>query len=154
LVALITASFYSEANYTDLGCSSLKLINLLLFATLATSAIDAVADDDAIAIENASEPSLTMPNEPCPAAFFQLPLHPQARLCQVFADQLPASLTYHADTDQQSAIAFYQQQLGQAESESNLKGRIVLQYKSTAQTIIISEDGSGSQIDILVKASD
>ena len=113
-----------------------------------------MANDDVIAIESASAESLYMPNDPCPTAFFQLPLYPHARLCQVFADQLPASLTYHADTDQESAKAFYQQQLGEAESESILKGRIVLQYKSTAQIIVISDDGSGSQIDILVKAND
>jgi hypothetical protein len=136
------------------GYSSLKLTKVLLIAALATSAIDAVGNDETTVIESASLGSLQMSNESCPGGFFQLPLYPQARLCQVFADHLPASLTYHADTDQQSVVAFYRQQLGPAERENMLKGRRILQYKNAMQTIIISNDGSGSQIDILVKASD
>ena len=131
----------------------MKLIKLLIVAALATSTIDAVANDDAVVVKSASVAALSLSKETCPPAFFQLPLYPQARLCQVFSGHLPASLIYHADTDQQSAVAFYQQQLGQAESERSFKGRTILQYKSAGQIIVISDDGRGSQIDILIKAS-
>jgi hypothetical protein len=90
----------------------------------------------------------------CPDDFFELPLHPEARMCQIFAEELPASLVYHANADQETTKDYYLTTLGQAESEETLKGRIVLQYKSGDHIIIISEDGNGSQVDILVKVQD
>ena len=48
---------------------------------------------------------------------------------------------------------FYINQLGQAESEETLRGRIVLQYSNGQQVLIISKDGQGSQIDILIKSA-
>ena len=88
----------------------------------------------------------------CPDSFFDLPLYPEANLCLVFDQELPASLTYHAKASQDITKDFYKQQLGPALSEEQLKGRIVLQYKGGEQTIIISPDGAGSQVDILVKS--
>lgn len=103
---------------------------------------------------NANETTIASDTQVCPPEFFQLPLHPQASLCLVFDETLPASLTYHAKADQNSTKTFYTDQLGQAQSEESLKGRIVLQYKNGEQTIVISPDGAGSQVDILVKNND
>jgi hypothetical protein len=154
LVALIAVNFYSEVNSIDVGYSSLKITKVLRVVILACSVLAGGANADVVVIDSPLMASFAMSDGPCPADFFQLPLHPQARLCRVFADELPASLTYHVDTDQQSASAFYQQQLGQAQSIRSLKGRTILQYKGKQQTIIISDDGKGSQIDILVKSRD
>ena len=88
----------------------------------------------------------------CPADFYQLPIYPGASLCQVFAEQLPASLTYHAKAQQDEARAFFIQQLGEAEAEKSLKGRILLEYNGGSQIIVISKDGDGSQVDVLVKS--
>ena len=88
----------------------------------------------------------------CPDDFFQLPLFPQANLCQIFAEELPASMTYHAKATPQSTKDFYQQQFGQADKESLLKGRIVLEYSNSEKIVIISQDGAGSQVDMLVKS--
>ena len=90
----------------------------------------------------------------CPDDFFQLPLYPLARMCQIFAEELPASLVYHSNADQEMTKAYYLRTLGQAESENTLKGRTVLQYKNGDHIIIISQDGDGSQVDILVKEQD
>ena len=90
----------------------------------------------------------------CPDDFFQLPLYPQARMCQIFAEELPASLIYHSNADQETTKAYYLESLGQAESEYTLQGRIVLQYKNGDHIIIISKDGDGTQVDILVKDQD
>jgi hypothetical protein len=125
------------------------IVNLKIASLLAASAFAAQANDELTAI---SEGMMT---QSCPDDFFELPLFPEASLCQIFADQLqlPASLSYHAKSDQQSTKEFYQQLLGEAESEETLKGRILMQYQNGEKIIIISEDGNGSQVDILVKTS-
>lgn len=91
--------------------------------------------------------------EPCPAEFYALPLYPEAKLCQLFDDALPASLTYHASTDQQSTQEFYTKELGIADSIKELKGRIVLEYENANKIIIISKDGAGTQVDVLIKSA-
>ncbi len=89
--------------------------------------------------------------QPCPNAFYQLPLFPEASLCQIFDDGLPASLTYHAKASQQQAQAFYEEKMGQADSTQLVKGRIQLAFNNSDTIIILSEDGSGTQVDVLVK---
>jgi hypothetical protein len=88
----------------------------------------------------------------CPKDFYTVPLYPNAKFCQLFAEELPASMSYFAVSDQQTAKAFYLEQLGQAEDEKMLKGRIILQYSNGQKVVIISKDGQGSQIDILIKS--
>lgn len=89
----------------------------------------------------------------CPADFYTLPLYPNAKFCQLFEQGLPASMSYFAISDQQSAKNFYINQLGQAEDEKMLNGRIVLQYSNGQKVVVISKDGQGSQIDILIKSA-
>ncbi|GAB2687274.1 hypothetical protein GCM10027170_18180 [Aliiglaciecola aliphaticivorans] len=93
-----------------------------------------------------------MTSQTCPEEFYSLPLFPNPKLCQVFAPELPASLTYHAVTDQQSAMGFYTEKLGQADQVKTLKGRIMMQYDDAKKIIILSKDGAGTQIDVLVKS--
>lgn len=88
---------------------------------------------------------------PCPTDFISMPLYPEARFCQIFSDIPPASLTYHADTDIDHVRSFYLQLMGEAQSEDMLAGRVLLQYQNGNQIIVISRDGEGSQVDILVK---
>ncbi|MDO6695123.1 hypothetical protein Q4574_17630 [Aliiglaciecola sp. 3_MG-2023] len=96
--------------------------------------------------------TLQMTSQTCPEEFYSLPLFPAPKLCQVFAPELPASLTYHAATDQQSALGFYIEKLGQADQVKTLKGRIMMQYDDAKKIIILSKDGAGTQIDVLVKS--
>lgn len=120
----------------------MKIITKALAACLCVFTLNVSAQE---------QPSATN-STPCPSSFFDLPLYPLARLCLVFDQQLPASLTYHAKADQDTTKGFYLEQLGQAQSEQSSKGRIVLQYNSGKHTIVISPDGAGSQVDILVKS--
>ena len=89
----------------------------------------------------------------CPEEFYTLPVYPDAKFCQLFAEELPASMSYFAVSDQQTAKAFYVEQLGQAEDEKMLHGRIVLQDSNGQKVVVISKDGQGSQIDILIKSA-
>jgi hypothetical protein len=90
----------------------------------------------------------------CPENFYTLPLYPNAKFCQLFAEELPASMSYFASSNQQTTKAFYVEQLGQAEDEKMLHGRIVLQYFNGQKVVVISKDGQGSQIDILIKSEE
>lgn len=95
--------------------------------------------------------SATSAQTQCPADFYQVPLVSSASYCQLFADDLPASMSYYSGMSQQDSKSFYLTTLGQPDRESTEKGRFVLSYQQGQQTIIISADKQGSQIDILVK---
>jgi hypothetical protein len=123
----------------------LKSLKLTLASILVAGTFHTFAEDEVSVAAN------NIDMQSCPNDFFQLPLYPQARMCQIFADELPASLVYHSDADQETTKAYYVESLGQAETENTLKGRIVLQYNNGDHIIIISEDGNGSQVDILIK---
>jgi hypothetical protein len=69
----------------------------------------------------------------------------------MFDDSFPATLTYHAKTDLQSAANFYLSELGQTSKDSWVKGRRVLHFVNNNPIVIISSDGAGSQVDILMK---
>jgi hypothetical protein len=90
----------------------------------------------------------------CPQFFYQLRLSEDARLCHIFADQLPASLSYHSDHSPAQTQAFYLAQITQPVKVSKVKDRTVIEYKNRNKIIIISKDGTGSQIDILVTANE
>ena len=124
----------------------------LLKLILKVSALLAMTSSG-LSLAESLETETTVNVQSCPQNFYALPLYPNAKFCQIFAEQPPASLTYFAISDQQTAKAFYLEQLGQAEDEQMLKGRIVLQYANGQKVVIISKDGQGSQIDILIKSA-
>lgn len=138
-------NFYSKQKFWFEGICLLNLMLKVCVLWLSLSFTAAMADDHA-----ADTPKY---NQTCPEDFYSLPLYPNAKYCQLFAEELPASLSYFALSDQQTAKTFYLEKLGQAEAESMLKGRIVLQYAKGQKVVIISKDGQGSQVDILVKST-
>ncbi len=106
-------------------------------------------------IANAQQPEQTdsYTTQACPASFYSVPLQADAKFCQIFAESMPASISYFAPSTQQQARAFFIAQLGEADSEQSLHGRIVLQYAGGQTVLVISEDGQGTQIDMLIKSS-
>lgn len=86
----------------------------------------------------------------CPELFYELTISGDARLCQIFADQLPASLSYHSDNSPAVTEAFYRAQLREPLKVSKVKNRTLIEYENRNKIIVISKDGKGSQIDILV----
>jgi hypothetical protein len=93
----------------------------------------------------------TKASTPCPESFHQLPVYPNAKLCQMFDDTFPATLTYHAAVDIDTAASFYIKALGKTNKNIQVKGRRVLHFNSDNPIIIISKDGQGSQVDVLMK---
>lgn len=111
----------------------------------------AIFAQNVFAEQDAALPEVSI--QTCPENFYALPLYPKAKFCQLFAEKIPASMSYFALSDQQTTKQFYIEKLGQAENEQMLKGRIVLQYNQGQRVLVISKDGQGSQIDILVKTA-
>ena len=139
-------SFYSKHKFWGEEISLLKLMcKASILLTLSSNGV-------LQAQELQTETNVSVQN--CPADFYTLPLYPNAKFCQLFAEELPASMSYFAISDQQTTKAFYIEKLGQAEDEEMLKGRIVLQYSNGQKVVVISKDGQGSQIDILIKSAD
>ena len=64
---------------------------------------------------------------------------------------LPASMSYFANLKQEAVKDFYLEKLGMPKQNLVEKGRNLLTYPDRQLTIVISEDGAGSQIDILLK---
>jgi hypothetical protein len=87
----------------------------------------------------------------CPTQFHELPLAPSAGFCQVFDQELPASMSYFANLNQAAVKDFYLEALGTPNQDVMEKGRNLLNYQDRQLTIVISPDGIGSQIDILLK---
>lgn len=100
---------------------------------------------------SAQEAMTSSSHQACPPEFYAVPVYPQSKLCLPFADSLPASMSYHALADTKSVEDYYITALGSANQSQQMKGRLVLSFADGQQTIIISPDGSGSQVDILVK---
>lgn len=93
----------------------------------------------------------TNTGKPCPNEFHQLPVYPGAKLCQLFDDTFPATLTYHAKVGIDVAANFYLKELGDTSKDAQIKGRRVLRFNNDNPIVIISKDGQGSQVDILMK---
>ncbi|WP_088330500.1 hypothetical protein [Lacimicrobium sp. SS2-24] len=88
----------------------------------------------------------------CPERFHAIPLTTDAKFCQQFDDKLPASLSFFSAGTPELTLDYYLSQMTAAQ-HSNSKGRQVLQSQQGHWVIVISQDGEGSQVDILVKAN-
>lgn len=85
----------------------------------------------------------------CPNEFHSLAVHDEAKLCQIFDSTNPSSMVYHVKEAPDDAIAFFlqNQNLSMASSENN---RTLIMNDSKTHRVIVSPDGNGSQIDILI----
>ncbi|GAB3011936.1 hypothetical protein [Bowmanella dokdonensis] len=99
-----------------------------------------------LAIVAASQP-LAQQSE-CPAGFHDMPMMPEARFCQLFDGGVPASLSYFVALAPAQALSFYQQELG--EQDARVESHRYVMEKAN-WVVVISPDGTGSQIDILIK---
>ena len=97
----------------------------------------------------ASSSALTAPvTSDCPAEFHGIAIHQQAKLCQIFDDGKPASMVYHVDALPSETLDFYTTQ-ATLEVESSVSGRTLLLSSDKRSRVVISADGTGSQIDLL-----
>ncbi|MBO1256354.1 hypothetical protein J3L16_11740 [Alteromonas sp. 5E99-2] len=85
----------------------------------------------------------------CPNKFHSLTVHEEAKLCQIFDSTPPFSMVYHVKEMPDDVIAFFlrNKNLSMASRENN---RTLIMNDSKTHRVVVSPDGNGSQIDILV----
>jgi hypothetical protein len=71
----------------------------------------------------------------------------------VFAADLPASMIFYVPQLPEAVIAFYKQNTTTFNTTRHVKDRVLLQSEDKNTTLIISSDGKGTQVDVLVKSS-
>jgi len=103
-----------------------------------------------LSFKAAAQSSLGNPNlSTCPKDFHSIEIHHDAKLCQIFDEGLPATLVYHIKmTPAQAETHFVQ--IDNLSKRSTVRGRTLLSDDEDSKRVIISPDGEGSQIDILV----
>ncbi|MFC3092625.1 hypothetical protein DRW07_00220 [Alteromonas sediminis] len=85
----------------------------------------------------------------CPENFHSIALHQDAKLCQIFDEGLPATLVYHLKLSPNQVVTYYTQADG-FEVRSVVGERTLISNNQDSKRIVISPDGKGTQIDILV----
>lgn len=104
-----------------------------------------------MAIANDGENQNTVPkSEACPENFSDIKVPRDGKLCQVFATDFPASMIFFVPQTPESVVEYYQQNQQSLVSVRKVKNRTMLQSEDKSTTVIISADGKGTQVDILV----
>lgn len=135
----------------------MSTITSLLTVTMTGIAITCIAFSAAskpLVKENAlPENDLAIKTENCPQSFYSITLPEGGKLCQVFAADFPASMIFHVPSSPQQVVDFYAKNDSIFSSSKRVKDRFMLQSKDKNTTLIISADGNGAQVDVLVKKS-
>jgi hypothetical protein len=105
---------------------------------------------NAICAESRHVKTESAPPSFCPSTFYNVKLTRDASACHVFADELPASITYHSKLTSNELQHFFRQQIGGPVTQSLSQNRILIRQENDQTIIVISRDGTGSQVDILV----
>jgi hypothetical protein len=111
------------------------LLSTFMLPAIATSALS-------------TQPQITT----CPATFHQVVIHNEARQCQRFDTQLPASLIYFVAATPDAMLAYYLTTMPELDIKAKIHDRVLLVSTDESVRIVVSADGKGAQIDILVTA--
>ncbi|MGQ8365290.1 hypothetical protein [Glaciecola sp. 1036] len=87
----------------------------------------------------------------CPSVFNAVNIPQDGKLCQVFAADYPASMIFFVPKTPEEVVSYYQQNES-FKNATQVKDRFMLQSEDKNTTLIISKDGGGTQVDILVKS--
>lgn len=96
--------------------------------------------------------SIDMPTSECPEQFNSIKLPVDGKLCQVFAADYPASMVIHIPNSPEEVISQYLANHPSLKRKNSTHTRTMLQSDDKNTTLIVSPDGSGTQMDILVKS--
>ena len=130
----------------------MSLVKSLL--TLSICCVSVAASSESQVTESPTVTSgLAIETETCPSSFYKIQLPSGGKLCQVFAAELPASMIFHVPVSPQKVIDFYAQNDAMFSTSKQVKDRFMLQSNDKNTTLIISADGDGAQVDVLVKKS-
>lgn len=86
----------------------------------------------------------------CPESFHTFPLPANAKQCQRFDADLPATMVFHAAVPDQKLIDQYQSAYPGLQKISTIQGRTLLTADNNNIRVVISPDKHGSQVDIMM----
>jgi hypothetical protein len=90
-------------------------------------------------------------SEGCPVNFNKVSIPLNGKLCQIFAADFPASMILFVPQTPEEVVQYYLAS-GSFIEPKKIKKRTILKSTDNNTTLIISKDGSGTQVDILVKS--
>jgi hypothetical protein len=91
-------------------------------------------------------------SEDCPANFNKVSIPVNGKLCQIFAADFPASMILFIPQTPEEVIQYYLASSDSFVEPKKIKKRTMLKSTDNNTTLIISKDGDGTQVDILVKS--
>lgn len=131
-----------------------------MLCTLLCLSLQAIANEETLPQSSASEAQepkaannatlSQIDTQTCPNNFYDVKLPSNGKLCQVFASDLPASMIFFVPQNPSEVVAFYKQDPSEFTTTKQVKQRYLLQSDDKNTTLIISNDGKGTQVDVLV----
>ncbi|MCW8092837.1 hypothetical protein [Alteromonas sp. ASW11-130] len=99
----------------------------------------------------AADDSATQPEiQTCPSSFFSIHLPASAKQCQLFDGDTPASMIFFSPENKDALIKHFQSTVPSLKITSTFNGYTLLTGEHDTLRIIVSTDGKGSQVDVLV----
>ena len=94
---------------------------------------------------------LSVRAEGCPEKFNQIDIPINGKLCQIFAADFPASMILFVPQSPEEVVEYYLSSSINFIEPKVIKQRTMMKSADNNATLIISKDGGGTQVDILVK---
>ncbi|MEW9797136.1 hypothetical protein [Alteromonas sp. CYL-A6] len=97
------------------------------------------------------EPALSQPDVvPCVSVFHDVVVPDDATQCQIFDDELPASMVFFSPRSNDEVIAYYTDAMPALIAQAPVSERTLLVTEDGMMRVVVSPDAKGSQVDILV----
>jgi hypothetical protein len=99
-----------------------------------------------------AEVSVAVRSAGCPENFNKVSIPLNGKMCQIFAADFPASMILFVPQTPEEVIKYYLASSDSFIEPKLIKQRTMLKSADNNTTLIISKDGGGTQVDILVKS--
>ena len=119
---------------------------LILVTSLMVMASSLVATDSMATTAPESQPQISS----CPTEFFAVKIHGDARQCQPFDTEMPASMVYFIGDTPDAIVAYYLALMPDLSLKGEHNERVLLVNDAQNVRVVVSPDGDGAQVDILV----
>ena len=123
---------------------------LILVTSLMVMASSLMATDSLATTAPQSQPQITS----CPTEFFVVKIHEDARQCQPFDTEMPASMVYFIGDTPDAIVAYYLALMPDLSLKGEHNERVLLVNDAQNVRVVVSPDGDGAQVDILVLGSE
>jgi hypothetical protein len=135
----------------------------ILLASLSTftqTSPDSISDDTTLNIPETPQVTdnvganvnIAIRSEGCPENFNKVSIPVNGKLCQIFAADFPASMILFIPQTPEEVVQYYLASSDSFIEPKKIKKRTMLKSADNNTILIISKDGGGTQVDILVKS--